>query len=223
MYDILKECLNHQTIFKNLRPFSNSTYIEILDASLQSFDNPIFDLELATLGLLELQERFQNNQKTKLKNAILQITSVFKENNHIPIPWLNNARSTISKLKNLGDIGKGKHNTYVILIDGFSPQKGRYGVYVGETSKSTEERFIEHQNGIRSGRGTKERSIQLMKTLMPFYQFKRQNKDFYETYLHHSLAKTVVKEPYYLSVKGNTNLKTSELPKKFQSNLTGLK
>ena len=65
MYDILKECLNHQTLIKNLRPFSNSTYIEILDASCQSFDNPIFDLELATLGLLELQERFQNNQKTK--------------------------------------------------------------------------------------------------------------------------------------------------------------
>ena len=68
MYDILKECLNYQTIFKNLRPFSNSTYIEILDASLQSFHKPIFDLELATLGLLELQERFQNNQKnTSLK------------------------------------------------------------------------------------------------------------------------------------------------------------
>ena len=49
------------------------------------------------------------------------------------------------------------------------------------------------------------------------------NKDHYETYLHHSLAQTLVKEPYYLSVKGNTNLKTSELPKKFQSNLTGLK
>ena len=108
-------------------------------------------------------------------------------------------------MKNLGDIGKGKHNTYVILIDGFSLQKGRYGVYVGETSKSPEERFIEHQTGIRSGKGTKERSIQLMKTLMPFYQFKRQNKDHYETYLHHSLAQTLVKEPYYLSVKGNTN------------------
>ena len=223
MYDVLKECLNHPTIFKNLRPFSHFTYIEILHASLQSFKNPIFDLELATLGLLELQERFENNKKTKLKNAILQVTSVFQENNHIPIPWLKNARSIVSKLKNLKDIGDKKHQVYVILIDGFSLQKGRYGVYVGETSKSPEERFIEHQTGIRSGKGTKERSIQLMKTLMPFYQFKRQNKDFYETYLHHSLAKTVVKEPYYLSVKGNTNLKTSELPKKFQSNLTGLK
>ncbi len=222
LYQVLFKELQNNKIFKKLRPFSSLTHYEIFTGGLEAFEKEIKDIEIATLALNELQTRFQKNHKDKINNSIKTLKDAFQEHQRVPIPWLKEAREIVSRLKNLGDIGKGKHNTYVILIDGFSNQKGTYGVYVGETSQSPEERFKEHQAGIRSGKGTKDRSIQLMRSLMPFTNFRRKNKDYYETYLHQSLAQTMIKEPYYLRVNGNTELKISELPKKLQLNLTGL-
>ena len=51
---------------------------------------------------------------------------------------------------------------YVILRDGYAKKNGRYGLYVGQTSKTPEERFSEHLAGIRSGRGLKKNGIQSM-------------------------------------------------------------
>lgn len=40
---------------------------------------------------------------------------------------------------------KGTNNVYIVLLDGYL--KNRYGLYIGKTSRTVEERFIVHKSG----------------------------------------------------------------------------
>ena len=47
----------------------------------------------------------------------------------------------------------GRHNLYIVLLSGLNGKIPGYGIYVGETSKSPEERFREHTEGKRNRKG----------------------------------------------------------------------
>ena len=47
----------------------------------------------------------------------------------------------------------GNHNLYCILLSGLNGKIPGYGIYVGETSKSPEDRFKEHTQGKRNKKG----------------------------------------------------------------------
>ena len=49
----------------------------------------------------------------------------------------------------------------------------RYGIYVGTTTKTIQERYLQHTSGIKSGRGLKKNGLQIMKSLFPLKKNKR--------------------------------------------------
>ena len=71
----------------------------------------------------------------------------------------------MKKIKNVETSPNYTNSIYTILRDGYTVQNQRYGVYVGQTSKTIEERFVEHKSGTKSGKGLEKHGIQLMRSL----------------------------------------------------------
>ena len=85
------------------------------------------------------------------------------------------------------------HSIYIILRDGYSNQNQKYGVYVGQTSKSPDERFIQHKFGIKSARGLQKYGIQLLRSLWLYGKVNHTKKLCYETKLHLTLKEVIPK------------------------------
>ena len=108
------------------------------------------------------------------------------------------------------------NSLYVILRDGFSEKSGRYGIYVGETTKAVEERFEQHVSGIKAGKGLPKHGIQLLNSLMwPWQKVPGKMNLFYETALHKALALDNKTGP---KVTGNTQ-EINDWPEEFQITL----
>ena len=216
MENELKSKLTIENGLKKVRPLREFSSDDVFNGGHLAIQNR--DLEFATMVYDELFLRLRENYKgSSEKTAWRELLNLFKKSNLVPIPWLSNAQEIIVKMNNLGDIGEGSHNAYVILIGGLGGNRGFYSVYVGETSKPPEERFHEHKNGIRSGRGTGANCISLLPTLMPFLNFKRENRHIYESYLNCMLTKTqYLNEDLNkrkIEVRGNSEILPYELPK----------
>ena len=69
----------------------------------------------------------------------------------------------------------------------------KYGVYVGQTSKTIEERFKEHKSGINAARGLEKHGIQLLRTLWLHSKVRRSKRLCYETKVHKTLEEVVPK------------------------------
>ena len=120
-----------------------------------------------------------------------KIRATLRVKGHQPISWLMQARRNLQFLKFEHKAKKSyKTSLYVILRDGFSDNKGRYGIYVGETTKAVEERFQQHISGIKAGKGLPKHGIQLLHSLMWPWQksAERQYELFYESALHKALT-----------------------------------
>ena len=127
------------------------------------------------------------------------------------------ARRNLKFLKFEDKLKKNYTNSlYVILRDGFSENNGRYGIYVGETTKTVEERFEQHISGIKAGRGLPKHGIQLLYSLMwPWQKVPGKMSLFYESALHLALAVDNGSGP---KVTGNTQ-KINDWPDGFQCEL----
>ena len=127
------------------------------------------------------------------------------------------ARRNLKSLKFEDKPKKNYTNSlYVILRDGFSENNGRYGIYVGETTKTVEERFEQHISGIKAGRGLPKHGIQLLYSLMwPWQKVPGKMNLFYESALHLALAVDNGSGP---RVTGNTQ-KINDWPDEFQKEL----
>ena len=69
----------------------------------------------------------------------------------------------------------------------------RYGVYVGQTSKTIEERFIEHKSGNKSGKGLEKNGVQLMRSLWLHGKVRGGKRFYYETKVHVTLEEVIPK------------------------------
>ncbi len=174
--------------------FSNEMLYEL---SILCFTNSRLDLEIATLIYEELKLRKSSSSKKLLSDIVLKFSLI----NHEPIIWLNNARLIIKQIRKIDNKSKNLNSIYVILRDGYSNQNLRYGVYVGETSKSPEERFSQHKSGIKSARGIPKYGIQILQSLWPYGKVNSTKKLCYETKLNLTLKKVIPK------VSGNFDLK----------------
>ena len=142
--------------FKKDRPFVSyytSELISVIDETINC--NPP-DLEVATLAFEELKA-FRKN-KIALKRAY----SIIRKSRNSLIKWLPEARNLI---KEIPKCKEGKSTLYVILRGGYTLKHHYYGVYVGQTSKTPEQRFNEHKSGCRDARGIKKNGIQLLRSL----------------------------------------------------------
>ena len=58
----------------------------------------------------------------------------------------------MKKIKNVETSTNYTSSIYTILRNGYTAQNQKYGVYVGQTSKTIEKRFIEHKLGTKLGK-----------------------------------------------------------------------
>ena len=160
------------------------------------FTNNDLNLEIATLIYEELKLRKSSSSKKMLFNLLLKFSSV----NHEPIKWLKEARLIMKKIKDVDTKPQYTNSIYTILRDGYTNQNQKYGVYVGQTSKTVEERFIEHKSGVNSGKGIEKYGIQILRSLWLYGKVRRSKRLFYETKVHVKLEKVIPK------VSGDINL-----------------
>ena len=195
------------------RPFIQQQAPFLVDAAKEGLSRQYPDLELATLAILELEHR----ESSKALKSASKIRVALREKGHQPIPWLMHARINLKFLKFEDKTKKNYTNSlYVILRDGFSENNGRYGIYVGETTKTAEERFEQHISGVKAGRGLPKHGIQLLYSLMwPWQKVPGKMNLFYESALHLALAVNNGSGP---KVTGNTQ-KINDWPDEFQKEL----
>lgn len=170
------------------RPLINQQAPFLLGAAEESLSKKSPDLEAATLAILELE----NRASPKAIKFASKIRAMLHEKGHQPISWLISARRNLQFLK-FEHKPKNSYTTslYVILRDGFSEKNGRYGIYVGETTKAVGDRFEQHMSGIKAGKGLHQHGIQLLHSLMwPWQKVPRKDSMnlFYESALHKALS-----------------------------------
>ena len=175
--------------FTKDRPLSKFLNDELNIFSIKCFEENNLNLEIATLVYEELKLRKSTSSKKLLADLLLNFASV----NHEPIKWLKEARVIGKSIKNVEHDSKYTNSVYTILRDGYSNENKRYGVYVGQTSKTIEERFNEHKSGIRSGRGLEKNAIQILRSIWPYSNIKGSKRLYYETKLNLALTKVVPK------------------------------
>ena len=158
--------------FTKDRPLSKFLNDELNIFSIKCFEENNLNLEIATLVYEELKLRKSTSSKKLLADLLLNFVSV----NHEPIKWLKEARVIVKSIKNVDHDSKYTNSVYTILRDGYSNENKRYGVYVGQTSKTIEERFNEHKSGIRSGRGLEKNAIQILRSIWPYSNIKGSNE-----------------------------------------------
>jgi hypothetical protein len=173
--------------------FSNNDMDKL---SFFCFDKDNLNIEIATLIYEELKLRKSSSSKKILDSLLLKFSSA----GHEPIKWLKNARAIMKTIKNIDTKPNYTNSIYIILRDGFTDQNQKYGVYVGQTSKSVEERFDEHMSGTNSGRGLEKYGIQLLKSLWLHGKVRGSKRLYYETKVNVILQAVIPK------VSGDFNL-----------------
>ena len=200
-WEDLHEVVKNWSDLKVERPFIQQQAPFLVDAAEEGLKRKYPDLELATLAILELEHR----ESPRAIKSASKIRATLREKGHQPISWLISARRNLEFLK-FEHKPKKRCTTslYVILRDGFSENNGRYGIYVGETTKAVEERFEQHVSGIKAGKGLPKHGIQLLHSLMwPWQKVPRKDSMnlFYESALHKALTLDNSSGP---KVSGNT-------------------
>ena len=175
--------------FKKDRPLIELSNEVINSMSNNCFTDKKLDLEIETLIYEELKLRKSSNSKKLLSEIKLK----FSLTNHEPIKWLKDARLAVKTIKKVETDPKYTHSIYIILRDGYSNQNQKYGVYVGQTSKSPDERFIQHKSGIKSARGLKKYGIQLLRSIWLYEKVNYTKKLCYESKVHLTLKEVIPK------------------------------
>ena len=167
------------------RPFSSFGTTEIELGALEGLATSMPDLETTTLALAELKNRTRHAARLAEDN----INDRLQQINHQPIPWLLRVRENLKILTFEDEPNKNYTSSlYVILRDGYTEQNGRYGLYIGQTTKTPEHRFEEHMTGINAGNGLQKNGIQLMRSLMwPWQKVPGAKNLYYESALHKAL------------------------------------
>ena len=200
-WEDLHEVVKNWSDLKVERPFIQQQAPFLVDAAQEGLTRQYPDLELATLAILELEHR----ESPKAIKSASKIRAILREKGHQPISWLISARRNLQFLKFKHKAKKSYATSlYVILRDGFSEKNGRYGIYVGETTKAVEERFEQHMSGVKAGKGLPKHGIQLLHSLMwPWQNVPRKDNMnlFYESALHKALTLDNSSGP---KVSGNT-------------------
>lgn len=126
------------------RPFSTWTVKEIEKHAFNAATRG--DIETLSYCLAELSPGYRADTLTKCLNII-----EFAGTQGIqPVEWLERALEITTRFT---PKTTGKHNLYIVLLSGLKGKKPGYGLYVGETSKTPEDRFKEHAQGRRNRKG----------------------------------------------------------------------
>ena len=198
---------------RTARPLMNVKNETLAKWGFESLNCLLPNIEIVTIVTDELSQR----NSVRSKKALKEIQSRLNEIGHEPISWLFEARKRLSLL-DFNEACNPNHMTsiYVILRDGYTRQNGRYGLYVGQTTKTPEQRFREHKLGINSGKGLSKYGIQLVRSLMwPWQKVPGAKRFLYESALHQALAFNTSGGP----VVAGDIIELEHWPPEFQSRL----
>ena len=124
-------------------------------------------LELATLALEEARYRRQSVRR--------QVEEAFAAVGYSPIGWLEAARAALRKADLRSGPPASLSSVYFVLVEGFSPESGHYGVYVGSTStperisdSQRAARIAQHFSGKRASASVKNRGLEPLWSLNVF-------------------------------------------------------
>jgi hypothetical protein len=113
-----------------------------------------------TEAITYLYEILKTRKRQKFAN---QLFRELKKVNLEPVPFLLKARSIAQKFKKTT---KGAHHLYVVLLE--KDSKENYGLYVGETFRTPENRLQYHKDGPIEGRKKQHaRCYKRMSVLLP--------------------------------------------------------
>ena len=149
---------------------------------------PVDDIERISYAANEIQRR-------RNSRALEQLNQQIVRRGLIVYPWLTRARETLSLLNPIPS-KEYRASVYVIARSGYVEDNGVYGVYVGQTSKTPEERCEEHltPGHPRAARGLPEHGIGLVYSLMhPWITVPAGEKLKYETALSAALQLAIPK------------------------------
>ena len=175
------------------RLFKDHATSDLVEAGALFLSSEKPDIEIATLIDHELRKRQSLEKTSENVEACKEIKNAFKKANIKPIEWLFRARVRLRTLHNAPD-GFGTFSTYVILLD-WLDKNNNYGVYVGQSRKLPDERFLQHIEGVKAGQNVEERGVQLLWSLMPYANnvLKAKTRKMYESAVHHCLASVKAK------------------------------
>jgi hypothetical protein len=139
------------------RPFRSALGKELLAIVEQSLQREECDIERAT-------EAHDEAIRRDNKKIIKEIKNIFQQASISPIPWLADAKGSLSVLE-LPPPGHHRGHLYVILISGFSKQSQVYGAYVGSSRYAPATRFKQHKAGHHSSGIVQRRGLQVLKSL----------------------------------------------------------
>jgi|GEM_PF-3256474 len=126
-------------------PFYGWSEDEVIDCARAAVSQSAVNLEIFTLAAAELQKRHGETHK-----GIQQIRKDFQVKT---ISWLSGLRHRVRSLKkeyNFSAKYPRTHKVYAILLTESSTDLSIKGVYIGQTSKTIENRFDVHKNPLSS-------------------------------------------------------------------------
>lgn len=150
---------------------------------------PVDDIERISYAANEIERRGN-------AGAMMRLERLTEQRGLIVYPWLTRAREALSLLEPIPSRDY-RSSVYVIARSGYEEQNQTYGVYVGQTSKTPEERCKEHlawPRHPRAARGLPEHGIGLVYSLMhPWIKVPAQDELRYETSLNAALQLAIPK------------------------------
>ncbi len=119
-----------------IRPFKEDTK----ESLFKIVKNELSENQVELPSLINTELGFHRNDSEARKELGL----LFKQFNRKPIRWLYPARKELKKMS-FNPKRSGDHSLYAILLE--YPNYPRYGVYIGESKYSFEERYQNHKEG----------------------------------------------------------------------------
>lgn len=150
--NLLKSKLCKKSIFNLRRPFENQIEFStecLIDIAEESLNEGL--IEIPSLIRPEFSYRKNRSGSKKLRE-------LFVKHNKRPIFWLQAAREELLKIKLEK---RGKHHVYTILLE-YPGNRYPFGIYIGESSRTPENRFKKHKAGKKASRHVKNRGKEIL-------------------------------------------------------------
>lgn len=150
--DLIKKKLYKKGIFKTKRPFINQEDFScdyLIDLAEKSLSKGF--IEIPSLIRPEFSYRKNKLGSQKLKE-------LFFKYNEKPIFWLQAAREELLKIELKK---RGKHHVYAILLE-YKKSRHPYGIYIGESFRTPENRFKKHKLGKKSSKHVEKKGREIL-------------------------------------------------------------
>jgi predicted GIY-YIG superfamily endonuclease len=138
------------------RPYFDYSSKDIGDLGIEAAEKG--DIETLRNCLSELRDN-----RSRVNRALIEsLEKAMSESGGESIPWLARAVEIVSRLT---PRKRGNCRVYIVLLKGTPKEKGRFALYVGQTSHSAKRRFEQHKNGEHASKHVTKYGVRLLPEL----------------------------------------------------------